>query len=121
MVKQYLEYYGSNLKPYAKTIVDVSNYYGIDFRLLPSIAQQESNLCKKIPPDSYNCWGWGIHSEGSLGFGSYEEAIWTVARGLKEEYIDQGYITPEEIMAKYTPLSKGSWAEGVTEFMSELE
>jgi len=44
-----------------------------------------------------------------------------VAKGLKEKYIDKGFDTPEKIMAKYTPLSDGSWQAGVTQFMIEME
>ncbi len=97
-----------------------SDKNGIDWRLLVAIAQQESNLCKTIPENSFNCWGWGIHSKGTLKFSSYEEAIKTIARGLKRNYIDRGYTTAEEIMQKYTPLSNGSWAQGVSQFMEEI-
>jgi hypothetical protein len=121
IIKQYLKEYNSPLEPHAQTIVEASDKYGLDYRLLTAIAQQESNLCKKAPEKSYNCWGWGIHSRGTLRFDSYDKAIWVVAKGLKEEYIDKGYTTPEEIMKKYTPLSKGSWAYGVNLFMSQLE
>jgi len=121
IIRQYLEDYNSPLSPYADALVSASDIYELDYRLLTAIAQQESNLCKIIPPDSHNCWGWGIHSEGTLGFDSYENAIFTVSKGLKENYIDKGYNSPEEIMSKYTPLSNGSWAYGVNKFMSDLE
>jgi hypothetical protein len=121
IIKQYLTAYNSPLLPYANNVVTAADKYKIDFRLITAIAQQESNLCKIIPPDSHNCWGWGINSNGSLGFNSYEEAIDTVSKGLKEEYIDKGYTTPEQIMSKYTPLSNGSWAFGVNKFLTEME
>jgi len=121
IIKQYLSRYNSPLEPYANLLVTTADKYKIDFRLLTAIAQQESNLCKIIPPDSHNCWGWGIHSKGTLGFSSYEEAIDTVSKGLKEEYIDKGYTTPDQIMSKYTPLSNGSWASGVNTFLTEME
>lgn len=121
IVRKYLDYYNSPMIDHAALLVATADVYGLDFRLLTAIAQQESNLCKKIPPNSHNCWGWGIHSEGSLGFRTYEEAIETVSRGIKQEYIDKGYNTPEEIMAKYTPLSNGSWAHGVSSFMAEMQ
>lgn len=121
IIRQYLSSYQSPLTNYYSLLVDISDKYGLDYRLLTAIAQQESNLCKLIPPNSHNCWGWGIHSQGSLGFTSYEEAIETVANGLKEEYVDKGYVTPEEIMSKYTPLSQGSWAFGVNFFMEDME
>lgn len=121
VIRKYLAGYKSTLTPHAQTLLDAADYYGLDFRLLPAIAMQESNLCKFIPADGHNCWGWGIHSEGTLGFESFDDAIWTVAKGLKEEYIDKGLVTPVAIMGKYTPQSNGSWARGVTEFMSQLE
>lgn len=121
IIRQYLEHYNSPLEPYANYIVAMADKYGLDFRLTTAIAQQESNLCKKIPPESYNCWGWGIHSQGTLGFADYEMAIETVSRGLREDYLDKGYATAEDIMAKYTPLSNGSWANGVDTFMGEME
>ncbi len=121
LVTEYLKRYKSPLLEHASEIVRVSDMYSLDYRLLIAIAQQESNLCKIIPTDSYNCWGWGIHSKGSLGFASYKEAFHTVAKGVKEEYINKGYTTPDEIMTKYTPSSPGSWAAGVNQFMGEIE
>jgi len=120
LIRQYLASYNSPLEPHAEYLVETSDAYGLDYRLLTAIAQQESNLCKKIPPLSYNCWGWGIHSEGSLGFSSFEEGIDIVSQGIKENYIDKGYTTIEEIMSKYTPLSSGSWAFGVNKFMGDI-
>jgi hypothetical protein len=121
IIQRYLDYYQSPLAPYSEYIFEISQQTGIDYRLLVAIAQQESNLCKKIPEDSYNCWGWGIHSRGTLRFSSYPEAIKTVAEGIKENYISKGLETAEEIMSKYTPLSNGSWAVGVNQFMEEME
>lgn len=120
VIREYLYLYDSPLEPYANLIVESADKYGLDFRLTTAIAQKESNLCKKIPDDTHNCWGWGIHSKGTLGFSSYEEAIETVSKGLKEEYIDKGYTTIEEIMAKYTPLSKGTWAYAVNKFIEQM-
>ncbi|HWA51813.1 MAG TPA: hypothetical protein VG895_02020 [Patescibacteria group bacterium] len=121
IVKEYLAEYGSPLLPYANEIVQMADKYGIDFRFIPAIAQQESNLCHVIPPGSFNCWGWGITSVSSLGFDSYQDGIETVSKGLKENYIDDGLTTPDEIMTKYTPSSNGSWAHGVNEFMGEMQ
>jgi hypothetical protein len=121
IVKQYLLRYKSPLSPYADYIVKTADEFNIDYRLTTAIAQQESNLCKVIPPETYNCWGWGIHSEGTLGFSSFEEGIKAVSKGLSQNYISLGLDTPEKIMSKYTPLSNGSWARGVEEFLSEME
>jgi hypothetical protein len=121
IIKQYLESYRSPLTPYADQIVEVADRYSLDYRLTTAIAQQESGLCKIIPPQSYNCWGWGIHSKGTLGFDSFDQGIEEVSRGLREEYLDKGYVTIEDIMSKYTPLSNGSWAKGVNTFMTDMQ
>jgi len=121
IIKKYLEKYNSPLLPHADALIVISRKYDIDPRLLIAIAQQESNLCKKIPDDSHNCWGWGIHSQGTLKFDNYPQAIEAVSKGLSERYFGQGLDTPEEIMDVYTPLSQGSWAKGVQQFLDEME
>ncbi|OGM32837.1 hypothetical protein A2803_05885 [Candidatus Woesebacteria bacterium RIFCSPHIGHO2_01_FULL_44_21] len=120
ILRKYLTRYDSPLMPYADYIVAMADKYEMDFRLTTAIAQQESNLCKVIPEGTSNCWGWGIHSQGTLGFESYEEGIKIVTEGLKREYINKGLLIPENIMQKYTPLSDGSWAYGVRLFMEEM-
>jgi len=121
IIRNYLKKYNSPLLNYADYIVEMADKYEVDFRLTTAIAQQESNLCKVIPENTYNCWGWGIHSRGTLGFESYEEGIRVVTKGLKENYINKGLVSPEKIMQKYTPLSNGSWAYGVRLFMEDMQ
>jgi len=121
IIKNYLEKYHSPLLPHADALIVIAKKYNIDPRLLVAIAQQESNLCKKIPDDSHNCWGWGIHSRGTLKFNTYPQAIEAVSKGLSEKYFGQGLNTPESIMDVYTPLSQGSWAKGVQQFLDEME
>ena len=124
IVQRFLERYKSPLAKepgFAKKLVEIADEYGIDFRLLPAIAMKESGLCKVIPEGTYNCLGLGIHSRGTWGFSSYEEAFRMAAKILKENYIQQGRVTPETIMKKYTPSSKGEWAAGVNQFMSEMK
>ena len=121
LIKKYLEYYNSPLSAFSDLIVSESDKYQLDYRLTTAISQQESNLCKYIPDDSFNCWGWGIHSKGVLKFTSYEEGIREVTKGLRESYIDVGFLTIDKIMSRYTPLSNGSWSFGVSKFLDEIE
>lgn len=124
IIKNYLHQYSSPLEPYAGLIIETSQKYDLDYRLLVAIAQQESNLCKKIPENSYNCWGYGIYGDLVTRFPGYPQGIETVAKGLKKNYIDKGLHTPNQIMAKYTPpsLEKGGpWAKAVDQFLADLE
>lgn len=121
IIKKYLEKYNSPLVPYSKLIFDLSQTYGFEYYWIVAIAQQESNLCKKIPDGSFNCWGYGIHKKGTLKFENYELALKSYAEYLKREYFDKGLNTPELIMKKYCPSSDGSWAFGVKHFINEME
>lgn len=121
IIKKYLEKYHSPLAPYAQQIFDLSELYGYEYYWIVAIAQQESNLCKKIPENSYNCWGYGIHAKGTLRFESYDLALKSYAEYLKVAYFDKGLNTPELIMKKYCPHSDGSWARGVQQFIDEME
>ena len=119
-LKLYLSENNSPLYPYAKYIIEISDKYGLDWRLTTAIAKKESGLCRAIPEGSNNCWGWGIHSKGTLGFDSLPEGIETVSLGLKNYYIDEGYKTVEEIMTKYAHPLSTTWAEGVLLYMDEI-
>ncbi len=121
MIKQFFTKYKSPLEPYAQNIVEDADKYGLDYRLLPAIAMQESNLCQKIITDSFNCWGFGIYGKKVTRFESFPEAIDIVSKTLANNYIAGGLNTPEEIMRKYTPSSNGSWANGVNYFMGLLQ
>lgn len=120
-LKAFFRNYDSELYDHADVIVATADKHDIDYRLLPAIAMQESNLCRVIPHGSYNCWGWGIYGDKVTRFSSYPEAIETVSAGLKKYYVDQGLVTPEQIMQKYTPSSNGSWARGVNYFFGKIE
>ena len=121
LIKKYLEKYNSPMAPYSDLIFQISEDYGFEYYWIVAIAQQESNLCKKVPEDSHNCWGYGIHKKGTLKFDSYEISIKSYAEYLKREYFDKGLNAPELIMKKYCPSSNGSWANGVNQFIEELK
>ncbi len=120
-LKYFFRKYESVLYENSEFIVRMADQYKLDYRLIPAIAMQESGLCKNIYEGSHNCWGWGIYGNKVTRFASYDEAIETISRGLKKNYIDKGLTTPEDIMRKYTPPSTGSWAFGVNFFLKIIE
>jgi len=124
LVRNFLTRYNSPLAPLSEYIVLESDKHAIDYRLIPSIAMQESTGCKFIPENSFNCWGYGIYGDNVLRFLSYEQGIERVTRGLKKDYYDKGLNTPQKIMHKYTPPSialGGPWASGVEYFFNQIE
>ncbi len=124
IIEQFLAKYKSPLAFYGEKFVEASDEYSLPWELLPSIAMQESNGGKKLPKeDCLNPFGWGVHSQGTLCFTTWEESIDKVASGLKKYYVDQGLTTTKEIMSKYNPTSysrDGSWGSGVEYFVEEL-
>lgn len=120
-VREFFAKYKSPLEPFAQNVVEAADKYALDYRLIPAIAMQESNLCKRTPKDSYNCWGFGIYGKKITRFDNYEQAIEAVTKTLAEEYKEnRGLATPSEIMTRYTPSNNGAWANSVTFFMNQL-
>jgi len=120
IVKDFFKKYKSDLLPYAQNIVAAADKYDLDYRLVPAIAMQESNLCHKAPPNSHNCWGYGVYGKNVLKFDNYADAINTVTKTLAIEYKGKGLATAEQIMTKYTPSNNGAWADSVNHFMDQL-
>lgn len=113
--------YDSPLEGKAHHIIAEADKNGIDYRLLPAIAMQESTLCKKIIKKSFNCWGFGIYGGKITKFDSYEHAITVITKTLADKYIGKGLVTPEEIVQKYTPSDTGRWPEVVNLIMTRLK
>lgn len=123
IIEDFFLNYQSPLAGLGNLLIQISDQYALDYRLLPAIAMQESNAGKKVIEGSYNPFGYGIYGNIILKFGSWEEAIARVGRALREDYLNKGLVTPEQIMTKYTPPSlekDGAWAKGVSSFMEEL-
>ncbi|NCN41417.1 hypothetical protein GW916_09240 [bacterium] len=122
VINKYLTRYDSPMAGMGDYIVKVSDRFDLDPYIVVAIAQQESNLGKLMPPNCHNAWGWGIHSEGTLCFDSWNEGINTFVSGLAEKYLAYGLRTPEEIMTKYNATSPGgAWAKGVNQFLKDLQ
>lgn len=120
-LKQFFARYDSPLVDYAGVIMDTAKKYDLDYRLIPAIAMQETNLCLKSKEGSHNCWGYNVTGKNYKFFDSYEQAIETVSKTLAEHYRDKyGLVTPRDIQRMYTPSSNGSWADSVEYFMQRL-
>ncbi len=122
IVDNFLAKHRSPMSGLGTVFVSAADKYGLDYRLLPAIAFQESTLGKNIPRNSHNAWGWAIYTGAQSGaaFRDWSQAIETVAKGLKFDYIDRGLHTPETIMTRYADSPDGSWAFGVSFAMDEM-
>lgn len=111
----------SPLVNHSETFVEVAEKYGLDYRLLPAISCMESSCGKYLIEGSYNPFGWGIYGTNAIYFEDYDEAIETVGKGLKDNYLSRGFDTPQKIAPVYTPPNHVNWLNGVTYFMNSIE
>lgn len=117
VIKKYLELRGSPLAASTSDFIASCQKYSLDCYLLPAISGLESSYGTALLAGSYNPFGWG---GGYLYFKDWKDAIDTVGRGLRENYIGQGSIASlEAIGAKYA--ASPTWASRVGGNMSELQ
>jgi hypothetical protein len=54
-----------------------------------------------------------------LGFKSWKDGIYTLNKGLREDYIARGLLTPYQMNRRYA--SSGAWGGHVAYFMNDIE
>lgn len=121
IVDNFFKRYDSPMYGLGKFVVDTADKHKIPFNIVPAIGHCEGNLGKVVPENSFNTWGYGIYAGNILKFKSWKDGVEQVSKGLKKNYYDMGLDTPKEIMKKYTPPSRGSWADCVEQYLSELQ
>lgn len=117
-VSAYLAKYNSPLQYHAQDFIDASETYALDWKMLPAIAGVESTFGKFIP-GGYNAWGWGVYGTQAIYFNSWKDAIFTIAKGLRENYLDKGLTEPYAINRVYAASSR--WGGNVSYFMKDIE
>lgn len=96
-LEQYLQKRGSYLAKHASLIVQLSDQYGVDYRLVVAISGVESGYCK-VNFKPYNCWGFGRYS-----WVSEEDGIRSYFALMNKGYFTKGKRTPETIATPYNP------------------
>lgn len=115
-IKRVLKKYDSTMVEATDTFINTAVTYDLDPYLLPSIAGLESFFGRFTMPGSYNPFGWG---RGLVPFENWGQAIETVGKGIRENYIDKGAKTVDEIGVIYC--EGNTWAGKVKFFMSEFK
>lgn len=100
--------YQSPLVNNVSQFIYICQKYQLDCYLLPSIAGLESTFGRFIYPQSFNPFGWG---GGYIMFKDWNESIEIVAKGLRENYLNQGADTVEKIGVIYS--ESPTWAQRV--------
>lgn len=125
ILESYLAKFDSPAKVVAKDFIEAADTFGVDWKLLPSIAGTESTFCKFVPGgqdykfSSFNCWGWGVYGDQAIYFKSWREGIFKVTQGLKENYINKGLTDPYKMNRAYA--TSPAWGWKVDYFMKDLD
>lgn len=118
ILSAYLASYNSPLEYHAQDFVDAAKEYNLDWKMLPAIAGVESTFGRFIP-GGYNAYGWGVYGTQAIYFKSWKEGIFTVAKGLRENYLNKGLTEAYSINRVYA--ASPGWGGKVTYFMRDLE
>jgi len=119
-LREFLEKYNSPLADQAQTFIDQADKNDLDWKLLPSISGVESTFGQYAPSSCYNGWGYGIYQNHLTCFASYEEAITTISKALRETYINQWGDYDIYAIGRHYAASP-AWAGKVNYFMNEIE
>lgn len=123
-LRYYLENYDSPLAAHSQKLVQEADRYGMDWKLIPSIAAVESNFGHRIPggknPDytSHNAWGWGVYGNKVMRFDNWNAGIERVTEGVNRRFINEGMTDPYKMNARYS--SNPDWGWQVAYFNDEL-
>lgn len=118
ILAKYLAKFDSPLQYHAQDFVDAAEDYQLDWKMVPAIAGVESTFGKQIP-GGYNAWGWGVYGTQAIYFSSWREGIFTIAKGLREGYLNKGLTDPYSINRVYA--TSPFWGGKVSYFMRDLE
>ena len=121
VLRKFLEKHNSPLAHSADTFVIVADKYNLDYRLLPAISCMESACGKRLIPESYNAWGWGVYGGNYIKFENFNYGIEAVGKGIYEGYVLKGLDTPAKMAPVYTPPKPQHWLGGVSNYMKQMD
>jgi hypothetical protein len=120
ILKGFLEEQNSPLADYADVFVKNADKYNLDWRFVAAISGTESTFGQAYPQGTYNGWGWGIYGNNMHYFNSWEDAIETISKGLREQYMDKwGAKDVYEIGRFYA--ASPAWAGHTVYFMNKID
>lgn len=119
LLRGYLASHNSPLAEYSPIFVQKADEHELDWKLMPAISGVESTFGKQIPYNSYNAWGWGIYGNNTLRFTSWEEAIDTISKSLREDYINKWKAQDTYAIGRIYAASP-TWAQRVEYFMEKI-
>jgi hypothetical protein len=109
-------------------IKKVAQDYGVDWRLAIAISMHETGKYTSVAFNDNNNVGGNFRNGSLMVFEDLDKGIDFFISNLKNNYIDMGLDTIEEISVKYAPIGAENdpnnlnqyWVSGVTKYYKEL-
>lgn len=109
-------------------IKKVAQDYGVDWRLAVAISMHETGKYTSVAFNDNNNVGGNFRNGSLMVFEDLDKGIDFFISNLKNNYIDMGLDTIEEISVKYAPIGADNdpnnlnqyWVSGVTKYYKEL-
>lgn len=120
VLREYLTKYDSPLAKHSHVFVEQADNYDLDWRLLVAISGVESTFAKHYPYQSYNAWGWGIYGDNMIVFKSWDDAITTISKELRQRYVNTWKAEDVYQIGRYYAASP-TWAQRVAYFLNDIE
>ena len=120
ILKDFLKEKNSPLADYADVFVENADKYNLDWRLVAAISGTESSFGIAYPQGTYNGWGWGIYGDNMHYFRSWEDAIETISKGLREQYMDKWEAQDVYGIGKFYA-SSPTWAAHTIYFINKID
>jgi cell wall-associated NlpC family hydrolase len=121
----YLRGKGSPLADHVPALLQASHRWRVDPRLIVSIAGAETSFGKAGGgPSVFNAWGVGP----GKAYSSWQDGLNSVAKLLRQSYLNQGLNTLPKIQRKWAPVGAGNdprnlnsaWLNNTNAVMREL-
>ena len=119
-LRNFLVAYNSPLADSAEVFIQEADRNNLDWKFVAAISGVESGFGKRIPPYSYNGWGWGVYGGKVTRFSSWNKGIVTISRDLRVKYIDKWGATDIASIGQIYAASP-TWAQKVQYFMNKIE
>lgn len=120
VLQKYLQHQNSPLAPLADVFVAQADLYQIPWDLVAAMTGTESTFGQAVPLNCNNPLGFGIYGDQRMCFPSYRDAIHTVSRALRQNYMDN-WGARDVCSIAHLYAASPTWCEHTTYFMNDIE
>jgi len=120
VLRKYLEQQHSPLAPLAEVFVSQADLYQLPWNMVAAMTGTESTFGQAVPINCNNPLGFGIYTNHMTCFPSYREAIKTVSKSLREDYLNK-WKASDVYEIGHIYAASPTWGDHTSYFMNQIE